>query len=121
MDGGVYIAVFHLPAGRTIRVGRLGRFEFAGGWYVYIGSAQRHLAARLARHARRKKPLRWHVDYLARHAPMVGAITIDGDKSRECALAAEMAERLARAVPRFGASDCRCGGHLFHTADSTSW
>lgn len=26
-----------------------------------------------------------------------------------------------RAIPHFGASDCRCGGHLLSFADPTAW
>lgn len=111
-DGGLYIAVFSLDAGRRIRVGRLGTFRFQPGVYYYVGSARRNRQARLARHARRDKPLRWHLDYLSTQARMLGAILVDQDDWSECALAAGLSEHLALAVPRFGASDCRCPGHL---------
>ena len=114
MDSGLYIAVFHLAAERRIGVGRLGTFDFAAGVYLYVGSAQRNLRARLARHGRRRKPLRWHVDYLSTKATMLGAILIDGDRDRECRLAADLADLYGRAAERFGASDCRCAGHLFY-------
>jgi len=114
MDGGVYIAVFRLTRARRIAIGRLGRFAFPAGVYLYVGSAQRNRDARLARHARRRKPLRWHIDYLSTKADMLGAILLPGRKARECAVAEELARTVARPVARFGASDCRCGGHLFH-------
>ena len=114
MDAGVYIAVFRLSRARRIRVGRLGDFAFPRGLYYYVGSAQRNLQARIERHSRQDKPLRWHVDYLSREAKMLGAILVTGDKSRECELAAELTRLLPRHVPGFGASDCRCGGHLFY-------
>ena len=113
MDAGVYIAVFRLPRARRIRVGRLGAHVFPPGEYYYVGSAQRNLQARIDRHARREKPLRWHVDYLSTKARMLGAILVAGDKHRECELAKELAGLMPRCVPGFGASDCRCGGHLF--------
>lgn len=113
MDGGLYIAVFELAAGGRLRVGRLGRFRFERGVYLYVGSAQRNRAARLARHARRRKVLRWHIDYLSARARMLGAILVPGGRDGECRLAAAVARRYPRAVPGFGASDCRCGGHLF--------
>ena len=47
---------------------------------------------------------------------MVGALVIDGSKSLECRLAAMLARHYPRPIPRFGASDCRCGGHLFRYA-----
>jgi sugar fermentation stimulation protein A len=120
MGGGVYIAVFELPADRTIRVGRLGRFRFAAGVYLYVGSAQRNMDARLARHARRRKVRRWHIDYLSAHARMLGAIVRAGPKRLECGLARELAARFAQPVPRFGASDCRCPSHLFFTGEWTA-
>ncbi len=113
-DGGLYIAVFALDRPRRLRVGRLGRFDFPAGMYYYVGSARRARDARLARHGRRRKPLRWHVDYLSTKAVMLGAILVDAASASECGLAAALAERYPRHVRNFGASDCRCGGHLFH-------
>ena len=116
MDGGLYVAVFHLRRPAVLTVGRLGQFAFAAGLYFYVGTAQRNLPARLARHARRGKLLRWHVDYLSTRARMLGAILIPGPRRRECEIAAKLACLMPRPVPRFGASDCRCEGHLFHAA-----
>jgi sugar fermentation stimulation protein A len=114
MDGGVYIAIFRLPREASVRVGSLGTVRFRRGIYLYVGSAQRNRAARLGRHARRRKPTKWHVDYLSARATMLGAVLIDGPRRRECELAAELAEAFERPVAGFGASDCRCGGHLFY-------
>ena len=114
-DSGVYIVIFRLAEARDISVGRLGRFHFRPGVYFYAGSAQRNLAARLERHGRKSKPVRWHIDYLSVQAEMLGAITIAGPRERECELAAELAGTFERAAPGFGASDCRCGGHLFYS------
>ncbi len=107
--------MFYLSKTRMIRVGRFGTFEFPKGTYYYVGSAQRNREKRLNRHARRRKVLRWHVDYLSSKGRMLGAILIDGDREKECALAREMAHLFPRAVAGFGASDCRCGGHLFYS------
>ena len=120
MDKGVYIAIFELPQSRRITVGRLGRFRFAAGLYLYVGSAQRNLSARVMRHGRRGKVHRWHIDYLSAHARMVEAITLDGPKSLECRLATALSNRFTRPVPRFGASDCRCEGHLFYSKAALS-
>jgi len=113
VDGGVYIAVFSLPAARRIRVGRLGLIHFRPGIYFYAGSAQRNLLARVDRHGRKDKPLRWHIDYLSVRARMLGAILVPGRRSRECELATALWKWLGPAVRGFGASDCRCRGHLF--------
>jgi len=116
MTGGLYVAVFVLGHSRRIRVGRLGRFEFPAGVYLYVGSAQKNIDARLARHARKDKPLRWHIDYLSTKADMLGAIVLAGPKHRECRLAGRFSAFCRRHVAGFGASDCRCGGHLFYSA-----
>lgn len=115
LNGGVYIAVFHLPKARHIRIGRLGRAHFRQGMYFYVGTAQKNLSARLARHSRKEKTLRWHIDYLSVRAEMLGAILIPGPRRRECEVAEELAGMFEPAVPGFGASDCRCRGHLFYT------
>ena len=47
-----------------LTVGRLGTFLFPVGRYIYTGSAKRSIEARIARHLRKKKTLRWHIDYL---------------------------------------------------------
>ena len=117
MDSGLYIAVFHLPSNRDIQVGRLGIFSFARGHYFYVGSAQRNLSARIERHRRRSKPLRWHIDYLSAQAEMLGAIVISGSRQEECRLARELGQMYQLAAPAFGSSDCRCGGHLFFESD----
>ena len=114
MTRGIYVAVFHLAAPRRITVGRLGRFAFPEGFYFYVGSAQRGLRARLARHGRHGKARRWHIDYLSGVATMLGAVVLDGPKSLECRVARALAAVYACPVARFGASDCRCPGHLFH-------
>ncbi|MHC4432766.1 MAG: GIY-YIG nuclease family protein [Planctomycetota bacterium] len=115
-DGGVYIAVFYLAEVEDISVGKLGRFGFRQGLYFYAGSAQRNLSARLERHSRKSKAMRWHIDYLSVRAEMLGAITIAAPRRRECELAKELAGLFEQTVPGFGASDCRCGGHLFYAA-----
>ena len=64
--------------------------------------------------ARKDKPLRWHIDYLSSRAVMIGAMIVPGLREWECEMAEELKHMYALAVPRFGASDCRCGGHLFY-------
>jgi sugar fermentation stimulation protein A len=115
LKAGIYIAVFTLANRRRIRVGRIGCFWFEPGLYLYVGSAQQSLSARLERHARRTKSLRWHIDYLSTQAQMIGAMLVPGPRELECELAGELACLYEVAVTGFGASDCRCGGHLFYT------
>jgi sugar fermentation stimulation protein A len=114
LDAGVYIAVLYVAKSRTIRVGQLGLLRFRQGFYFYVGSAQRNMSARLERHSRKKKALRWHIDYLSARAEMLGAITIAGPRELECQLAKKLGGMFELAVPGFGASDCRCKGHLLY-------
>jgi len=94
-----------------VQVGALGRFDFEAGYYVYSGSAKRNMEARLARHCRKDKPLRWHIDYLTSHpaSEVIDTRTYDAD---ECQLNQACAGAIP--IPGFGASDCRsgCGAHL---------
>lgn len=104
-----------MPRDRLIRVGQLGQLHFRKGVYFYVGSGQRNLSKRLERHSRKEKTLHWHIDYLSSQAEMIGAITIDGPRELECRLAKKLGSMFELAVPGFGASDCRCKGHLFYT------
>jgi Uri superfamily endonuclease len=117
-QAGTYVLILHLPHPATVDVGRLGSFQFPGGWYAYVGSARGPggLAARISRHRRPSKPLHWHVDYLRVRAHPVAVWYAVGDQKRECAWA-ETLSRLPGAstpAPRFGASDCRCPTHLIY-------
>lgn len=113
IDAGVYLAIFRLPRPLTIHIRTLGCFDLPAGVYLYVGSAQKNLQTRLARHARRRKRRHWHIDHLSCHAPMLGALILEGPKSLECRVAKMLAHRYECLVPDFGSSDCRCGGHLF--------
>ncbi|MFP4105415.1 MAG: GIY-YIG nuclease family protein [Phycisphaerae bacterium] len=115
MDSGIYILLIDVAEPFATVAGRLGEVHFRPGWYLYVGSAQRNLGARIARHARADKQLRWHIDYLTSRAEVVGVVEIEGGRDRECEVAAELAERFQRPIRQFGSSDCRCGGHLFYT------
>lgn len=109
----LYVVATWVPRRTDIRVGSLGPVTFARGWYAYVGSARRGRDARVARHLRAEKPVRWHADYLLSRFPGRAAWLVDGALT-ECELAGALA-RLpggARRPPRFGAGDCRCAGHL---------
>jgi Uri superfamily endonuclease len=94
-----------------IRVGRLGNFLFPAGRYIYTGSAKRNLEARIARHLRKEKTLRWHIDWLL-SASGVTVAEVSRSCEGECALNQKIAGKIV--VPGFGASDCHygCGSHL---------
>ena len=109
----LYVVATWVPRRTTIAVGSLGPVTFARGWCAYVGSARRGRDARVARHLRADKPLRWHADYLFARFPGRVAWLVDGELT-ECELAGALARLpgAARRRPRFGAGDCRCAGHL---------
>jgi Uri superfamily endonuclease len=118
---GTYALILNLPHPvADICIGRLGRFHFPAGWYVYVGSARGPggLAARLARHLRPLKPLHWHIDYLRAHAFPIEVWYVTGTRRQECAWAQAILGLPGASVPvsRFGASDCHCSTHLIHFA-----
>lgn len=106
-----YQLLIELPRAARVAVGRLGVFDFPAGRYVYTGSAKRNFEARIARHLRADKALRWHIDYLLA-APGVRVVGVRRSSRDECALNAATGGRVL--VAGFGASDCRagCGSHL---------
>lgn len=106
-----------LSAPCSIRVGRLGTFDFPAGRYAYTGSARRNLEARIARHLRADKKLRWHIDYLLA-SPQTSVTGVARFAAAECAV--NQHTEGATLVPGFGASDCRagCGSHLKFLGES---
>lgn len=94
-----------------VNIGRFGKHNFPAGRYIYTGSARRNFEARIARHLRCEKTLRWHIDYLLA-APGVGIAGVRRYGEDECAINQATPGRVL--VPGFGASDCRmgCGSHL---------
>jgi len=113
---GLYQLWIELARPISIRVGHLGRFRFHPGYYVYTGSAKRNLPARVARHRRRSKKLRWHIDYLlaSPHAHIRRVVTRPWRAGGECRWQRATARAPGATIPApgFGSSDCRCTAHL---------
>ncbi len=87
----------------------------AAGRYLYVGSARGPggIRARCARHLRRPKPRRWHVDWLTESGDEIAALALPGGD--ECALVDMLRRRPGVSLPvaGFGSSDCRrCPAHL---------
>lgn len=94
-----------------VNIGRFGKHDFPAGRYIYTGSAKCNFEARIVRHIRREKALRWHIDYLLAAA----GVSIAGVRryvEGECTI--NQATPGWVVVHGFGASDCRmgCGSHL---------
>lgn len=119
-DGGLYVVWLRLSAPCKVRIGALGAMQFQPGIYAYVGSAQRNRDARIRRHLRLDKPLRWHFDYLRPCGTVVAVSLAEGDRAGECILAERLRVQAGAAIehPRFGASDCRCPGHLLYRSEA---
>lgn len=109
---GAYVLVIDLAEPVRVAVGAHA-WRLGPGRYLYCGSAHGPggLHARVARHMRRGKPVRWHVDQLTERGGVRGAWIFP--RRHECALAARLSH-LPVPIPGFGSSDCRrCASHLF--------
>lgn len=121
MNSGAYRLFLRLPQARRVAVGRLGLQRFPAGTYVYVGSAQRGLEARVMRHVRlvttKAGNRHWHVDALLLE-PSVRLVRAEAYAGAdECRLSAHLARQpgVSIPVPGFGATDCSAGclSHLY--------
>ena len=100
--------------------GRLGRARLRRGKYLYTGSAlgsgSTSLERRLQRHKARSKTRRWHIDYLTSKPScrVSGAVYVVSTRRFECKANLSISKelKLRPVLPRIGASDCDCDGHL---------
>ncbi len=109
---GAYVLLIRLDHGLDIDLPRRAGARLAPGHYLYCGSARGPggLKARLARHMRKHKTIRWHIDRVTEPGAVLGAWVVEG--GNECELTAALA-RLPMPIPGFGSSDCRvCASHL---------
>ena len=92
-------------------IGKLGRFIFPIGSYVYTGSAQKNMNKRIERHLSKNKKLHWHIDYLLNN-DAVQIIDIKKSEIIECSLNQKTNGVII--IKGFGSSDCNlcCGSHL---------
>jgi len=112
-DRGSYIVHLRIDSPRRIAVGALGEFEVEAGHYLYVGSAMGTMRSRTSRHERKRKRMRWHIDYLRAAADWAGVYRIYSDVRLECHVAEALGAIYAVPIPGFGSSDCRCESHLF--------
>jgi len=116
---GSYALVFRSLESRQVSVGALGRVELRPGFLIYVGSAfgPGGIRSRVTRHARKNKKLHWHIDYLRRYLSLEEVWLTTAVERMEHVWADCLGARLKVAHPRLGASDCRCPGHLFFSAE----
>jgi Uri superfamily endonuclease len=117
----LYVVITYVPRRTEVTVGARGCQTFERGWFAYVGSALVARDARVARHLRANKRLRWHADYLLAIYPGRRAWLLDTSLS-ECALVDVLAGQTGaqRAVAGFGAGDCHCAGHLLRLPHGTA-
>jgi len=114
-DRGAYLVVLRLDRPTTIATGALGDVTYRRGYYLYIGSAQRNLTARLNRHrrpGRRRK--HWHIDYLRETCTVVDSYTIREPWRRETEIVRRLRPLADEGIPRFGSSDSPEPSHLLY-------
>lgn len=123
-DGpGAYLLVIDLLGALAVTLPGRPAASLGEGRYLYMGSARGPggIRARVRRHLKGAKTIRWHVDRLTNLAGAAAVIAYpDGD---ECVLAAEALALAGAEVPApgFGASDCpRCPAHLIRIPESTT-
>jgi Uri superfamily endonuclease len=113
-ETGAYALVIKLAEPVKFSRKALGAAELQGD-LIYAGSANGPggIKARLARHLKSEKTIRWHVDELTTRAAAVSALAIMGGK--ECEIVRQLLESgtFKPAMPGFGSSDCsNCAAHL---------
>lgn len=115
-DSGVYVLALKVEEpGLSISVGALGSKRFSAGYYCYVGSAMRGLRCRLERHLRRRrKKVRWHIDYLRQHAAPATVLVWHTTEPAECELSRAVGRIAGGSVDGFGCSDCACRSHLYY-------
>ncbi len=66
---GAYILLIVIEKEVNIEIGALGTIRFEKGHYCYVGSAvgPGGIEARVGRHLKKGKKLKWHIDYLLEH------------------------------------------------------
>jgi Uri superfamily endonuclease len=112
---GAYVLVIDLDRPLRLDIARLPPAVLPAGRYAYCGSAYGPggLRARVARHLRPCKAVRWHVDRLTEAGRVASVHAVEN--GRECELLARLLDAPGASVPvaGFGSSDCRrCPAHL---------
>ncbi len=121
---GAYALLIKLSRRLNLPIARLHRPTLASGLYVYCGSARGPggLAARVGRHLRRDKAIRWHVDHLTRAGRVLDVLCFPQAPGASCEPSqseCDIAQRylqlpgVSMPVALLGSSDCRtCRSHL---------
>ncbi|MFP4001153.1 MAG: GIY-YIG nuclease family protein [Thermoplasmata archaeon] len=109
---GIYLLFIEVDEPVSKKVGALGEIHFQDGTYIYVGSAQKNLEARISRHFSSSKTKYWHIDYLLEDENLKKVIAYELGGEKECEIAQYLDNKFTR-VSDFGCSDCNCASHLF--------
>ena len=120
-SAGSYVLLITLKNAEHIAIGRFGLYAFKVGIYAYSGSAHGPggLRGRIERHLRHSslKKRHWHIDALTSHAEIMEVWWTTDPARLECRWAEMLAQVGIIEHARFGASDCRCPGHLVYLGE----
>ena len=109
---GAYVIAIELAEPVVVTLCGRAAIDLPAGRYLYCGSANGPggLKARLSRHFRRGKSVRWHIDQLTERGSVIGSWIFPG--GFECELVRRFS-LLPIPIPGFGSSDCaKCRSHL---------
>jgi len=106
-----YFLCIYLKKARSIKIGKLGRFYFKKGNYIYVGSARKKLVKRIERHLTKKKKKFWHIDYLLQYANVNAVWMCNQPEER---MANILSKKMAMPVLGFGSTDKKSKSHLFY-------
>lgn len=116
-DKGTYLFLLCNSCNQEISAGKFGKYHFTPGYYLYVGSAfgPGGLNARIDRHFRQEKKLRWHIDFLSTTMKPVECWFHASSDKLECRWNS-LLESLHDDYPLrgFGSSDCKCPSHLHY-------
>ena len=120
---GTYALILYNSQTADITIGKLGKFNFAAGYYAYVGSAfgPGGLTARIRHHLKIAVRPHWHIDYLRAETQIIEIWYVINKVEH---IWADWLNRLTGAqipVKGFGCSDCRCLTHLFYYPDKPSF
>ncbi len=112
-----YVLVINLPKGVSTNIRSLGTVTFKPGTYIYIGSANvKNPLARVLRHFKKNKKIKWHIDYLttAPEVRIITAIVCYGLTEEAIYNIISHLVFASAVAKRFGSTDCRKHStHLF--------
>ncbi len=113
--GGAYALVIDLPRDTILPIRRLNNPPLIAGRYVYAGSANGPggLRARLSRHLKAEKSIRWHIDYLTGIAGVCELAALPGATECDIVRVLSAIKGADFPCPGFGSSDCKtCRSHF---------